>query len=58
MVEGKIEIVQGTSHCTYSVIENKLKILSQNQKVLYDMLEEILDKINKTPHRPKNNTIK
>jgi hypothetical protein len=41
----KLEPVRGSECCAYSVIENKLKILFENQEKIYALLLEILKRL-------------
>ncbi len=38
----EIEILSPSSFCTYSVIENKQRTITQNQKIIDDKLTEVL----------------
>ena len=48
----KLEPVFGSSYCTYSVVENKLKILYENQEKIYAVVCALL---NREPQKPSPN---
>jgi hypothetical protein len=41
----EIKILGGSSHCQYSMLENQLKVVTENQKILYDILVYIKENI-------------
>lgn len=42
-----IKPVRGSEDCVFSVIENKLAAISQNQQVIYSALIEVLERLRK-----------
>ncbi len=43
--EPEIEILSPSSFCTYSVVENKLRTITQNQKIIDDKLNKISERL-------------
>ena len=41
----KLNPVRGSSYCEYSIIENRLEILYENQEKIYALLLEILKRL-------------